>query len=173
MKASFKSTENAGKTTFQTALGPCALTWNSRGITRVELLPSSASEGARPPSQELPAWIEQAARAIALHLEGNLQDLSLIPIDMEGLPPFFRRVCEIARTVKAGSTISYGELAKRAGSEKAMRAVGQAMAKNPLCLLVPCHRVLAKNGKLVGFSAPGGLTTKARLLLLEASAIQG
>lgn len=162
--------QHTRKTRFPTAFGPCEITWNSRGITRVELQSPKSGDSTGAETQPLPPWIEHAARAITLHLEGNLQDLSALNIDMEGFPPFFKRVYEIAQTVKPGSTISYAELAKRAGSEKAVRAVGQAMAKNPLCLVVPCHRVLAKNGKLTGFSAPGGVETKARLLALEASA---
>jgi methylated-DNA-[protein]-cysteine S-methyltransferase len=86
---------------------------------------------------------------------------------MEGVSPFFQRVYAIARTIPAGETLSYAELADRAGSPKAFRAVGQAMAKNPFPVLVPCHRVLAAGGKLGGFSAPGGTATKVRLLDLE------
>lgn len=172
MNTATRAIETKEKTVFETALGPCSMAWNSRGVTRVELLDSSKNAGADVSAEALPAWVEEAVRALQLHLQGNLQDLSRIPVDMNSFPPFFKRVYEIARTVSAGSTISYAELAKRAGSAKAVRAVGQAMAKNPVCLLIPCHRVLAKDGKLVGFSAPGGVTTKARLLELEAPLAQ-
>jgi methylated-DNA-[protein]-cysteine S-methyltransferase len=100
-------------------------------------------------------------------VSGNSQDLSDIPIDTGGIAPFFRRVYEAARTIGPGRTVSYAELAGLAGSPRASRAVGQALAKNPFCIVVPCHRVLAAGGKIGGFSAPGGTDTKTRLLELE------
>jgi methylated-DNA-[protein]-cysteine S-methyltransferase len=80
-------------------------------------------------------------------------------------------VLEEARRIPAGETVTYGELAARAGSPGAAREVGQAMARNRFPIIVPCHRVLAANGGFGGFSAPGGLESKARLLTIERAAV--
>ena len=155
---------------FQTALGECEIAWSDKGLTKLSLLgDSSSASGAEPGGAhaEVPAWVMDAMRRVALHVGGNPQDLSDVPIDTGGIPPFFRRVYEAARTIRPGQTVSYAELAELAGSPKASRAVGQALAKNPLCIVVPCHRVLAAGGKIGGFSAPGGTDTKTRLLAIE------
>jgi methylated-DNA-[protein]-cysteine S-methyltransferase len=86
---------------------------------------------------------------------------------MDRVPPFHRRVYEVARTIPPGATLSYGDLAARLGSPGSARAVGQALGKNPFAIVVPCHRVLAAGGKLGGFSANGGIATKLRLLSIE------
>jgi methylated-DNA-[protein]-cysteine S-methyltransferase len=90
-----------------------------------------------------------------------------VALDMEGVPPFHRRVYEIARTIPPGATLSYGDVAARLDAPGAARAVGQALGRNPFALVVPCHRVLAARGKAGGFSARGGVATKLRLLALE------
>ena len=86
---------------------------------------------------------------------------------MEGLPAFNRRVYELARTIPPGSTMTYGEVARRLGSPGMARAVGQALGRNPYPIVVPCHRVLAADGRMGGFSAPGGVATKRRMLEIE------
>jgi methylated-DNA-[protein]-cysteine S-methyltransferase len=86
---------------------------------------------------------------------------------MADVAPFPRRVYEVARKIPAGATFSYGEVAARLGAPRAARAVGQALGRNPLPILVPCHRVLAAGGKPGGFSANGGVATKLRLLAIE------
>jgi methylated-DNA-[protein]-cysteine S-methyltransferase len=105
------------------------------------------------------------------HLEGTNQDLSTIPLDFDGIPPFHREVYRVALGIPAGEPMSYGQLAARAGSPQAARAVGQAMRRNPFPLIVPCHRVVATGGGLGGFSAVGGVTTKRRLLSIEKRAV--
>ena len=114
-----------------------------------------------------PAWLRRAVSGIQRHLDGDPQDLSSIPLDFDGFADFRRRVYEAARRVPSGRTVSYAELALLAGSPGAFRAVGSAMGKNPVPMLVPCHRVVASGGRPGGFSAYGGLATKARLLALE------
>jgi methylated-DNA-[protein]-cysteine S-methyltransferase len=153
----------SGRAGFDTPLGRCGIAWSPKGITRFDL----PGHGRMEETSEAPPWVREAMDRIALHLGGNPQDLSGIPIDMGGISPFFRRVYEVTRGIPPGETLSYAELAERAGSPKAFRAVGQAMAKNPFPVVVPCHRVLAAGGKLGGFSAPGGTATKVRLLDLE------
>ena len=81
--------------------------------------------------------------------------------------PFDRRVYAVARTIACGATRSYGEIAVELGERSLARDVGQALGRNPFPLIVPCHRVLAAGGKLGGFSANGGVTTKLRLLTIE------
>jgi methylated-DNA-[protein]-cysteine S-methyltransferase len=98
---------------------------------------------------------------------GEPVDFSAVAICVDHLTPFGRRIVAACRRIPSGQTRSYGELAARCGSPGAARAVGQVMAKNRYPLIVPCHRVLASDGKLGGFSAPDGLRMKKRLLALE------
>jgi methylated-DNA-[protein]-cysteine S-methyltransferase len=108
-----------------------------------------------------------AIARIVGHLEGRRERLASIPLEMDGLAPFHRRVYEVARRVEAGRTATYGEIAAVIGSPRGARAVGQALARNPFAIIVPCHRILAAGGRPGGFSANGGLSTKARLLAIE------
>ena len=95
-------------------------------------------------------------------------DFSGFTVDLDGQDEFFRRIYAAARQLRWGQTTTYGALAKELGAgPEAARDVGQAMAKNPVSLIIPCHRVLAAGGKIGGFSAPGGSTTKTRMLELE------
>ncbi len=91
----------------------------------------------------------------------------LLDILLENVSPFHRKVYNALCKVPAGKTITYAELARRAGSPGAARAVGTAMAKNPFPVVIPCHRVVAGNGKLGGYSGRGGVATKKALLALE------
>src|ERR1019366_5100165 len=111
--------------------------------------------------------VPRALDAIATLLRGESADLSAVLLDMNAVTPFHRRVYEVARTIPAGETSSYGELATRLGAAGSARAVGQALGRNPFALLVPCHRVLAAGGRVGGFTANGGVTTKLRLLSIE------
>ena len=119
------------------------------------------------PPPEIAAVIEK----IRFHLEGETQDCRGIAVDLEGVTPFFRQVYEVTREIPPGQTRTYGEIAKAAGQPGAAQEVGQAMAKNPVPIIVPCHRVAAAGGKLGGFSAPGGPATKAKLLALEGASV--
>jgi methylated-DNA-[protein]-cysteine S-methyltransferase len=101
------------------------------------------------------------------HLEGKNQDLSRIPVDLTGVPPFHREVYDASLRIPAGKTVTYGELAARLGNPGAARAVGVALSRNPIALIVPCHRVVATTEAGGGFSAYGGLATKRRLLARE------
>lgn len=114
-----------------------------------------------------PAEIARVIKMVRLHLEGKPQDFRGVPLDLEGAGPFARKVYEAAQYIPAGETRTYGEIAKALNQPGAAQAVGQALGRNPIPLIIPCHRVLAAAGKPGGFSAPGGKTTKARLLALE------
>jgi methylated-DNA-[protein]-cysteine S-methyltransferase len=168
-------------TFFDTPLGRCGIAWNARGVaalqlpeasevaTRTKLLEriEAAEEGSPPPE------VRRAIDGINALLRGNASDLSSVPLDMSGVPPFHRRVYETVRTIPPGASLSYGEVAAKAEAPGAARAVGQAMRRNPFSILVPCHRVFAAGGKIGGYSAHGGLATKLRLLSMEAAAAEG
>jgi len=163
-----------GATLFPTAFGPCGLAWSARGVTHVQL-PEATEDVTRErllaraklaATTEAPAAIAPVVARIAAHLSGRLDALDDVALDLE-VPPFVRRVYEALVRIGPGKTTTYGELARLAGANVgAARAVGRAMATNPVPLLVPCHRVLA-GARLGGFSAHGGASTKTRLLVLE------
>jgi methylated-DNA-[protein]-cysteine S-methyltransferase len=111
--------------------------------------------------------VQNAIDAMTALLRGERTDLTFIPLDLDTVPEFHRRVYEIARTIQPGGTLSYGEIASRLGEPNASRAVGQALGRNPFPIVVPCHRVVGAQGKMGGFSAPGGRATKLRLLAIE------
>ena len=115
-----------------------------------------------------PPFVAQAIDGIVALLEGQSRDLTDVPLDFAGsVPEFHRRVYDVTRTIKPGTTLSYGEIAERIGEPDAARAVGQALGRNPTPIIVPCHRVLAADGRTGGFSAPGGTATKLRMLAIE------
>jgi methylated-DNA-[protein]-cysteine S-methyltransferase len=162
-------------TLFKSPVGYCALAWNATGLVAVQLPERSPAAtravlrrrfpGAR--ASDPPRHVRQAVAAIERLLRGGRDTLAGIALDLSRCSPFHRRVYQIARTIPAGETLTYGALAARAGSPKAARAVGQAMARNPFPLVVPCHRVTGANGGAGGFSAHGGVDTKFRLLRIE------
>jgi methylated-DNA-[protein]-cysteine S-methyltransferase len=162
-------------TLFETAVGACGVAWGPRGVVGVQLPEgkAQATRGrllARFPGAmegEPTPEVQQAVAAIAALVRGEPADLSGIVLDMAAVPAFHRRVYEAARAIPPGSTSSYGEVAARIGSPAASRAVGQALGRNPFAVVVPCHRVLAAGGKVGGFTANGGVTTKLRLLMAE------
>ena len=108
----------------------------------------------------------QAQECLERYFQGDTGALDEIVLDLGGSPPFFAAAWEACRSIPAGETRSYAWLAAEAGRPNAARAAGQAMAKNPLALVIPCHRVIGSNGDLHGYGA-GGLTVKARLLQME------
>jgi methylated-DNA-[protein]-cysteine S-methyltransferase len=120
-----------------------------------------AGEGRAPPT------VEQIIAEIIRLLDGYVVDLSRADLDMTGIPGFHARVYDVARAIPAGGTMSYGEIAARLGKPTEARAVGEALGKNPFPIVVPCHRVLAADGRPGGFSASGGVMTKLRLLSIE------
>ena len=164
-----------GFTLFDTAIGRCGVAWGRRGLVGVQL-PEAREQETRarlerrfPEARESapPAGVRRALADIGALLRGEKRDLSGIALEMDRLPPFHRRVYEIARGIPPGATLSYGEVAARLGAPGSARAVGQALGRNPFAIVVPCHRVLAAGGKLGGFSANGGVATKLRLLAIE------
>ena len=100
-------------------------------------------------------------------MTGQSIDFASVVIDLTGTGSFEQKVYDAARCIPWGQTVSYGELARRTGSPDAARAVGTALSRNPVPIIVPCHRILAKGHRIGGFTAPGGIFTKERLLALE------
>jgi len=160
---------------FDTAIGRCGIVWGERGIAGVQSPePTDAATRTRltrryPDAREAtpPDDVQRAIGGIVALLSGERRDLSGIALDFERVPEFNRRVYEIARTIPPGETLTYGEIATRLGDRSVARDVGTALGQNPFPLIVPCHRVLAAGGKTGGFSAPGGVKTKLRLLSIE------
>src|SRR6185437_5038294 len=161
---------------FETAAGFCGIAWTEAGIARFQLptQDAAATERAmlRPipgatsstPTPEIAAVVVDVKR----YFEGEAIDFSAIRLDLGDQDEFNTQVYAAARRVGWGRTTTYGTLAAEVGAgREAARDVGQAMAKNPVALIIPCHRVLAAGGKLGGFSAPGGSQTKLRMLELE------
>ena len=161
---------------FETAFGYSAIAWNDVGVTRF-VLPAAAAAAAEKrlkrrtpngePGQPPPAVADAIAR-IRRYFTGEPEDLSAVPVDLGDQDPFFARIYDAVRRVGWGRTTTYGALAAALGAPReAARDVGQAMARNPTPLIIPCHRVLAAGGKIGGFSAPGGANMKARMLRME------
>jgi methylated-DNA-[protein]-cysteine S-methyltransferase len=169
--------EPAGYTFFPTSIGECGIAWSTRAIVGLGLPEANPrlmrSRFARRYSgcaeQAPPEYVYRVRTAVVGHLGGNNRDLAAFPIDLEGVPDFERRVYEAARMIPAGSTMTYGDIATAIDAPGAAQAIGQALAANPIALLVPCHRVVAADGKIGGFSAGGGATTKRRILRIEGS----
>jgi methylated-DNA-[protein]-cysteine S-methyltransferase len=115
----------------------------------------------------IPDAIRGAIDGIVAVLDGSPVDLGFVSLDERGIDPFRRAVYAATRTVAPGSTVTYGDVARQIGRPDGARDVGAALARNPFPIVVPCHRVVGSDGKLTGFSAPGGVATKRRMLELE------
>ena len=153
---------------FDTPFGRMAVAATSRGLTRV-LLPNEAaalqaSGVAAEPDRAAVALAARAEREILEYLAGRRRKFT-VPVDLSAAPPFHAKVLRALARVSYGRTVTYGELAARVGRPRGARAVGQAMARNPVPLVVPCHRVVASGGGLGGYG--GGRALKRRLLDLE------
>ncbi|HWE79803.1 MAG TPA: methylated-DNA--[protein]-cysteine S-methyltransferase [Pseudolabrys sp.] len=162
-------------TIFDTAIGACGIVWSGRGVYAVQL-PEATRDATRtrlikryPQALEAqpPSAIRGAIDGIVALLAGEPRDLAYIVIDDEGTATFNKRVYAIARKIPPGETLTYGEIAARLGDKSLSRAVGQALGENPCPIVMPCHRVLAANGKTGGFSAAGGVAIKLKILSIE------
>jgi len=154
-------------TTFTTPLGTCAIAWSDAGLTRF-LLPDPERRSTGNTECDPPSWVCEIIGRVQRHLAGEPQDFADVRFDFSRVPEFVRSVLRAALDVKPGHTATYGELAAAIGQPAvASRAVGAALGDNPWPLLIPCHRVIAATGKMTGFSGPGGVATKVRLLALE------
>jgi methylated-DNA-[protein]-cysteine S-methyltransferase len=153
---------------FETAIGTCGLRWSETGITEV-LMPGDRALAGELGEQadEAPEAVDRAVAGIVSLLAGERTDLRWVVLDESGLDPFPHAVYAAAREIPAGSTAGYGEIARIVGSPNSAREVGAVLGRNPFPIVVPCHRVLSATGALHGFSAPGGIATKRRMLEIE------
>ena len=169
-----------GFTLFETPIGLCGLAWGEQGLVGAQLpeaRPGAAWDRLRrryPDAVEAsppPPSIQRTIERINDLLAGGRDDLVDVELDFSLVSAFNRRVYEIARAIPPGQTLTYGQIAKaisQTGDDPgAARAVGKALGENPWPIVVPCHRVLGADGKSGGFSAPGGVETKARMLTIE------
>lgn len=153
--------------TFSTPLGTCAIAWSEAGLTRF-LLPDPERPPVGNTDAEPPPWVAEIIARVKRHLAGDAQDFSDVHYDFTLVPEFVRGVLRATLAIRSGCTATYGELAVAIGATAAAsRAVGSALGDNPWPLPIPCHRVVAAGGKMTGFSGPGGVATKVRLLALE------
>lgn len=161
---------------FETAHGFVALAWRDQAVVGLRLpdADAEASEQALlrrwPDARTVkpPGAIAKTVAIIQRYFDGAHEDFRAVAVDLGRQEPFFARVYDHVRTLGWGETSSYGEIARALhATPEAARSVGQAMARNPVPLIVPCHRVLAAGGRIGGFSAPGGSLAKARMLELE------
>jgi methylated-DNA-[protein]-cysteine S-methyltransferase len=175
------STTAVGWTVFPTALGSCAVAWSGRGLVGV-CLPEPSESTLRwrvarrwptaPQVDDAPPAVRAAIDAMTALLAGEHVDLTGVPVDLGEATPFERRVYDAARAVGPGDTVTYGELTRRIGEDNTVaRAVGQALGRNPVPIVVPCHRIVSTGGGLGGFSATGGPNTKRKLLAIEGAAV--
>lgn len=158
---------------FETSWGWVAVAGSQRGLrflTLPEAVPERAAtrlaellKGAAP--EEQPGAFADFHRQLEAYFAGGGPEWD-VTLDLSGAPAFFQSAWEACRTIPAGETRSYGWLAAQTGRPRAVRAAGQAMARNPLPLVIPCHRVVAADGALHGFGG-AGVGLKARLLELE------
>lgn len=163
----------------ETALGALGIAWSEHGVSRLQLPETDAIATEKrlrigthfsaiwAGVAETPVSIIKTISDLQRYLAGEKIDFSAVPLDLGNIGAFHRRVYEAARTIAWGETTSYRDLADRAGSPGAARAVGQALSQNPVAIIIPCHRILASNGRLGGFSAHGGIDAKQQLLTLE------
>jgi methylated-DNA-[protein]-cysteine S-methyltransferase len=160
---------------FSTAIGWCGLAWGERGVVGTQL-PEGSTEKTRArlaarfpgtPESVPPREVQDAINDMSALLRGDSNDLMNIRLDWDGVPDFNRRVYELTRAIPPGKVLTYGDISHRLGMPGAAQAVGQALGHNPFAIVVPCHRVVASDGKMGGFSADGGATTKRRMLVIE------
>ena len=159
------------KAIIETPLGLLYLEFSAKGLKKLNFMgdeahsQSAAMESIREtqsvPKGILKQWRDRVAQAVEDYFAGKPRAFADLPLDLQG-SPFHLRVWEELRKIPSGETFSYQELARRVGNPQAARAVGQACGKNPIPLIVPCHRVIAANGTLGGFSS--GLPRKRWLL---------
>lgn len=168
--------QNSNYHVFETASGFCGIAWSDNGITRFQLPTDDAAATERlllrrmpnAKAAEPPPDIVEVIETVRRYFEGSAADFSNLTLDLAGQDDVFKQIYALVRRLPWEQTTTYGALAKEIGDDPRLaRDVGQAMAKNPIPLIIPCHRVLAAGGKVGGFSAPGGAASKVRMLELE------
>ena len=154
---------------FDTPFGRCGIAWSGRELTGFRL--PETGEAVRlvaPTEADLPAWVTAITTRVCAHLAGRLEDFSDLPYAWSSVSDFKREVYLQTLRISPGTTSTYGAIARALGLDnEGARAVGVALGANPWPLVIPCHRVVSSSGAMTGFSGPGGIRTKTRLLVLE------
>ncbi|MBD8064361.1 MGMT family protein [Devosia sp. PTR5] len=156
-----------------TDLGEFGFGWSSKGIARLNLPGEPAVSiaerfvGLGYSAAVPPEAVSELIQEVRRYCEGQKVEFQHVALDLTGVSPFYQRVYARLRELGWGKTTTYGDLAAELGDVRLARAIGQAMGANPVPLIIPCHRVLASSGKPGGFSAPGGTSSKLRMLALE------
>lgn len=163
-------------TLFDTALGRCGLAWRDVGLITTsfpELDDEKTKSRLRrraPEAQEIlasPVNIEKLIADIRALFDGEAINLAGTKLDLAGISEFDQAVFALSLDIKPGETKTYGDLARALGDVSLSRRVGQSLGRNPLPIVVPCHRIVGAGGAMTGFSAPGGTETKRKLLKIE------
>lgn len=152
---------SANKIIFATDIGNFALTWVNDEICSLSLSEEKVTH------QNIPTSIQKIIKRIQSYTKGNKEEFCDIKVNLESLTPFQKNVLIQTRKIKYGEVVSYQEIANKINNPKAVRAVGGALGKNPIALIIPCHRIIGKNNSLVGFSMLGGINTKQQMINLE------
>lgn len=167
----------ANYTHFQTQIGPCSLHWNEIGLTALVIDPEKEDKirqnrlsAADKRADTIPVYIEKIINQIHQLLLGQQVSFIDAPLDWQHISDFNQKIYRNILLLKCGDTTTYGEVAKAIGQPRAAQAVGNALGQNPWPIIVPCHRILGRDGKIGGFSANGGIRTKQILLNLESPA---
>lgn len=169
------ASSGTGAQLFDTAIGRCAVAWRENRIVAVALPDvDDAATAARVGGESgvstgatIPLFVKVGIDGMVDLLNGESRHLKDVLIDPGEAPAFDRSVWELTRSIPPGSVMTYGAMARRLGQPGGAQAVGGAMGRNPIPIIVPCHRVIAADGELGGFSANGGRVTKRRLLEIE------
>ena len=160
-----------GFSVFDTDIGHCGIAWTASAIAGTRLPETSIEDIERRYGEAKlsapPPFVHEAILRMRHLLAGEADDLQSLALDMEDITELNRRIYAITRAIPPGRTRTYGDIARELGDPLYAQAVGQAMARNPFPIIVPCHRVLAAGSKAGGFSAPGGVDTKFRILAIE------
>ncbi len=161
--------------TFATPIGRCAIAWSGVAIVGTALPGSDEAATVRSVTRSCadaqeagtPAWVRDVIDRIARLLSGEAAHFDDVPLALDGANGFEREIYRAASAIPHGQTRTYGQLAAAIGQPGAARAVGRALGRNPIPIIIPCHRIVAANGRTGGFSAPGGISTKMKLLEIE------
>ena len=163
--------------TFETSIGWCGLVVRNQKLARIAIARKSAEDARKfllsedleqdETQDDTTLLLEDAAAALQRYLSGENENLDHFPVDLSSLTPFQQQVLERVRAIPYGQYETYGSIAQACRRPKAARAVGGALARNPLPLIIPCHRVVGSSGRLTGFTAPRGVELKRQLLDME------
>ncbi|MDD5285769.1 MAG: methylated-DNA--[protein]-cysteine S-methyltransferase [Desulfuromonadaceae bacterium] len=161
---------------FSTCFGDGVIHASERGVTGVDLPDLSkiaAASHETAPRLKSSSLTEYASELLHRYFSGEPIEFKDIPVDLSGIPPFRSKALHAIRAIPYGDVRSYGQIAAECGSPHAARAVGGAMASNPMPVIIPCHRIVGGDGRMTGFSALGGVTAKMMLLRMEGVEFKG